>query len=131
MHALWEHRILWHFPVLLLLGLFENTKENLKNTKHFSHSENPQKSCKTSREHSTRPRKFSGRKRPRKQKHQGKEGDGHSRRLGGTSGHPLEYEGWEPTDLGSCPKRENLEEWLGEGATSLLDPPSKKALALV
>ena len=24
-----------HFPVLLFLGLFENTKENLKNTKEF------------------------------------------------------------------------------------------------
>ena len=28
-------------PVLLFLGLFENTKENLKNTKDFSHLPNP------------------------------------------------------------------------------------------
>ena len=28
-------------PVLPFLGLFENTKENLKNTKDFSHLANP------------------------------------------------------------------------------------------
>ena len=31
------------FPVLLFLGLFENTKQDLKNTKDFSHHANPQK----------------------------------------------------------------------------------------
>ena len=29
------------FPVLLFLGLFENTKENLDNIKDFSHLANP------------------------------------------------------------------------------------------
>ena len=37
-------------------------KENIKNTKDFSHRANPQKSCKISRKHSKRPRKFPGRK---------------------------------------------------------------------
>ena len=45
-------------PVLLFLGLFENTKENLKNTKDLSHGANPQKPCKTSRKHSKRPREI-------------------------------------------------------------------------
>ena len=31
----------YHNPVLLFLGLFENTKENLKNIKDFSHLANP------------------------------------------------------------------------------------------
>ena len=39
-------------PVLLFFGLFENTKENLKNSKDFAHRVNPQKPCKTSRKHS-------------------------------------------------------------------------------
>ena len=65
-----------NYPVLLFLGLFENTKENLQNTKDFSPRANPQKPCKTSRKHSKRPRKFPGRKTPRKRKHQGKEGQG-------------------------------------------------------
>ena len=65
---------IFSYPVLLFLGLFENTKENLQNTKDFSHRANPQKPCKTSRKHSKRPRKFPRTKTPRKQKHQGKEG---------------------------------------------------------
>ena len=64
--------------VLLFLVFFENTKENLKNTKDFSRRANLQKPCKTSRKHSKRPRKFPGRKTVRKQKHQGKEGQGKS-----------------------------------------------------
>ena len=55
-------------PVLLFLGLFENTKENFKNTKDFSHRAKPQKPCKTSRKHSKRPRKFPGTKTPRKRR---------------------------------------------------------------
>ena len=45
-------------PVLLFLGLFENTKETLQNTKDFSHRANPQKPFKTSRQHSKRPKEF-------------------------------------------------------------------------
>ena len=53
------------FPVLLFLGLFKNTKENLKNTKDFSHPASPSKPWKISRKRPQRPRKS-----PRK-KHQG------------------------------------------------------------
>ena len=52
-------------PVLLFPGLFENTKENVKNTKDFSRRANPQKPCKTSRKHSKKTRKFPGWKRPK------------------------------------------------------------------
>ena len=38
---------------------------------------------------------------------------------------------WEATDLGKCPKREPSQKQLGEGARGLLDPVSKKLLALV
>ena len=54
----------------------ENTKENLQNTKDFSYLPEPLKTCKISRKHSKRPRKFPGRKTPKKQKKQGKEGQG-------------------------------------------------------
>ena len=49
-------------PVLLFLGLFENTKENLKNTKDFSHPANPKKPWKISRKHPKRPRNSAARK---------------------------------------------------------------------
>ena len=32
---------------------------------------------------------------------------------------------WEATDLGNCPKRENPQKWLEEGAKNLLDAGSK------
>ena len=53
-------------------------KHQGKPQKHqgFSHRANPWKPCKIGRKHSKTPRKFPGRKRPRKQKHQGKEGQG-------------------------------------------------------
>ena len=38
---------------------------------------------------------------------------------------------WEAADLGNCPKRESSRKWLGEGAKGLLDPASKRPLALV
>ena len=49
-------------PVLLFLGLFENTKGNLKNTKDFSHLANPWKPWKISRKHPERPRNFAASK---------------------------------------------------------------------
>ena len=59
-------------PVLFFLGLFVNTKENLKNTKDLYHLTNPYKSCKISRKHPKRPRISAARKTPRTQKHQGR-----------------------------------------------------------
>ena len=38
---------------------------------------------------------------------------------------------WEAADLGNCPKSESSRKWLGEGAKGLLDPASKRPLALV
>ena len=38
---------------------------------------------------------------------------------------------WEATDLGNCLKSESSRKWLGEGAKGLLDPASKRPLALV
>ena len=40
-------------------------------------------------------------------------------------------QGWEAADLGNCPKSESSRKWLGEGAKGLLDPASKRPLALV
>ena len=53
-------------------------KHQGKPQKHqgFFHCANPQKPCKINRKHSKRPRKFPGTKTSRKQKHQGKEGQG-------------------------------------------------------
>ena len=62
-------------PVLLFLGLFENTKENLKKARIFLTLRTLEQ-WETSRKHSKKPRKSSVRKTPRKQKHQGKEGQG-------------------------------------------------------
>ena len=39
--------------------------------------------------------------------------------------------GWDAVDLGNCPKSESSRKWLGEGAKGLLDPASKRPLALV
>ena len=38
---------------------------------------------------------------------------------------------WDAVDLGNCPKSESSRKWLGEGAKGLLDPASKRPLALV
>ena len=38
---------------------------------------------------------------------------------------------WHAVDLGNCPKSESSRKWLGEGAKGLLDPASKRPLALV
>ena len=35
---------------------------------------------------------------------------------------------WDAEDLGNCPKSESSRKWLGEGATGLLDPASKRPL---
>ena len=59
------------FPWGLLF--VESTNENLKNTNDFEvFLANP---LKISRKHSKRPRNFAARKAPKKQKHQGKEGE--------------------------------------------------------
>ena len=38
---------------------------------------------------------------------------------------------WEAADLGNCLKSESSRKWIGEGAKGLLDPASKRPLALV
>ena len=38
---------------------------------------------------------------------------------------------WEAADLANCPKSGSSRKWLGEGAKGLLDPASKRPLALV
>ena len=38
---------------------------------------------------------------------------------------------WDAEDVGNCPKSESSRKWLGEGAQGLLDPASKRPLALV
>ena len=38
---------------------------------------------------------------------------------------------WDAKDLGNGPKSESSQKWLGEGAKGLLDPVSKRPLALV
>ena len=38
---------------------------------------------------------------------------------------------WDAVDLGTYPKSESSRKWLGEGAKGLLDPASKRPLALV
>ena len=38
---------------------------------------------------------------------------------------------WDAVDLGNCPKSKSSRKWLGEGAKGLLDPASKRPLALV
>ena len=40
--------------------------------------------------------------------------------------HKDDFPGWEATDLRNCPKRKHWQKWLGEGATGLPDPASKK-----
>ena len=44
---------------------------------------------------------------------------------------PCGWEGWDAVDLGNCPKSESSRKWSAEGAKGLLDPASKRPLALV
>ena len=72
----WSTAVCAFFPCPSSPWPFRKHQGNPENTKDFSYHANPRKPCKTSRKHSKRPRKFPGRKTPRKQKHQGKEGHG-------------------------------------------------------
>ena len=67
-------------PVLLFLGLFENTKENLK-TPRISLTLRTLKNLGNRQKTPQRPRNSAATKTPRKQKHQGKEGQRPSWRL--------------------------------------------------
>ena len=48
-----------------------------------------------------------------------------------TRDHHKESWTWRATDLGYCPKKENSQKWIGEGAIGLLDAVSQRALAPV
>ena len=60
-----------HRPVLLFLGLFENAKENLKNTKDSPHLANPLKIQENKQKTLKKTKEISSKKTPRPQKHQG------------------------------------------------------------
>ena len=51
-----------HNPVLLFLGLFENTKENLKNTKDFSHLYEPLKALENKQKTPKKTKEFRSKK---------------------------------------------------------------------
>ena len=58
------------------LVFLKTPRKTLKKKQGFSQCANPQKFCNTSRKHSIKSRKVTGRKTPRKPKHQGREGQG-------------------------------------------------------